>query len=267
MIWSWVGEEGVESPRTVVWGRKREAMMILWLRRELIAADDEERTVGAVLGGEGEYLCSDQFSSMTSGATCVLAIDSAPGAGADRGAGAAEGAIWRRLEERMGAMAGYMHTTIVGRGRGGRRPYVGSTSANGPSTTCRLNVRQIAGQDSLILAGRLPPRLTARHPSPSSPASSSNLVLFSKPAPGRGEISLRPRGDGCSRLRVLTVWFCHLADCQRTDALMPTEKSSVCYVYKVYMSSTSYYLHLIVYLVATPVYVSSCAATEQKLNY
>ena len=100
MIWSWVGEEGVESPRTVVWGRKREAMMILWLRRELIAADDEERTVGAVLGGEGEYLCSDQFSSMTSGATCVLAIDSAPGAGADREAGAAEGAIRRRLEER-----------------------------------------------------------------------------------------------------------------------------------------------------------------------
>ena len=74
--------------------------MILWLRRELIAADDEERTVGAVLGGEGEYLCSDQFSSMTSGATCVLAIDSAPGAGADREAGAAEGAIRRRLEER-----------------------------------------------------------------------------------------------------------------------------------------------------------------------
>lgn len=84
-MWSWAGDEGVESPRTVVWGRKREAMMILLLRRELIAADDEGRAVGGVVGGEGEYLCSDQFSSMTSGATCVPAMDSAPGAGAAAG--------------------------------------------------------------------------------------------------------------------------------------------------------------------------------------
>lgn len=66
-----------------MWGRKREAMMILLLRSELIAADDEERAVAAVLGGEGEYLCSDQFSSMTSGATCVPAINSDRAAGAE----------------------------------------------------------------------------------------------------------------------------------------------------------------------------------------
>lgn len=62
VMWSWPGEEGVESPRTEVWGRKREAMMILLLRSELIAAYDEGIAVAAVLGGEDEYLCHDQFS-------------------------------------------------------------------------------------------------------------------------------------------------------------------------------------------------------------
>ena len=180
MIWSWVGEEGVESPRTVVWGRKREAMMILWLRRELIAADDEERAVGAVLGGEGEYLCSDQFSSMTSGATCVPAIDSAPGAGADRGAGAAEGAIWRRLEERMGAMAGYMHTTIAGRGRGGRRPYVVRAQMGRAPPAASTFVRSPAKIHSFWLADfpRALPHVThLPHLLPHRPISSSSLRL------------------------------------------------------------------------------------------
>ncbi len=36
------GEDGVESPRTVVFGRKRDAMMILWCRSELIVVPDEE---------------------------------------------------------------------------------------------------------------------------------------------------------------------------------------------------------------------------------
>lgn len=36
------GEDGSESPSTVVLGRKREAMMILWFLRELIVVNDEE---------------------------------------------------------------------------------------------------------------------------------------------------------------------------------------------------------------------------------
>ena len=37
------GEDGAESPSTVVLGRKRDAMIILWCRRELIVVLDEER--------------------------------------------------------------------------------------------------------------------------------------------------------------------------------------------------------------------------------
>ena len=47
VMWSWAGDEGVESPRTVVWGRKREAMMTPWLRKRLIAG--ERRLLGAGL--------------------------------------------------------------------------------------------------------------------------------------------------------------------------------------------------------------------------
>ena len=37
-----LGVGGFDSPRTAVVGRKREAMMTRWLRREFIVADDDE---------------------------------------------------------------------------------------------------------------------------------------------------------------------------------------------------------------------------------
>ena len=41
--WAWMlGVGGFDSPRTAVVGRKREAMMTRWLRREFIVADEEE---------------------------------------------------------------------------------------------------------------------------------------------------------------------------------------------------------------------------------